>query len=173
MRKLLTTAALCMAAILVFAPAALAQEDPCPDPDFPRQTPDGCQASDLPDVVPGASASASASVSPAPSGEEFDCDDFESQGQAQEFYRADKSDPSGLDADDDGIACETFDYGDGGGTGAGVSQYTPSGVQYGPQTGVSTAELPDTGGPSGAVLALPSLALLVAGGIFAARIVRK
>lgn len=24
--------------------------DPCPDPNYPRQTPDGCQASDLPDV---------------------------------------------------------------------------------------------------------------------------
>lgn len=29
---------------------ASASADPCPDPDFPRETPDGCQASDLPDV---------------------------------------------------------------------------------------------------------------------------
>lgn len=52
-------------------------EDPCPDPDFPRETPDGCQASNLPDVELGsdasasatatASASASASASAAPS----------------------------------------------------------------------------------------------------------
>ena len=41
----------------------------CTDPDFPRETPDGCQASDLPDVEfgpdasPTASATASASAS--------------------------------------------------------------------------------------------------------------
>lgn len=32
-------------------PAEEPAADPCPDPDYPRQTPDGCQASDLPDVV--------------------------------------------------------------------------------------------------------------------------
>ena len=39
--------------------------DPCPDPNFPRETPDGCQASDLPDVEfsPDASPTASATVS--------------------------------------------------------------------------------------------------------------
>jgi hypothetical protein len=67
---------------VVFGPGVLggrkAQEDPCPDPDFPRETPDGCQASDLPDVEFGpdasptasptasATASASASVSALP-----------------------------------------------------------------------------------------------------------
>lgn len=106
MRRLLLLAASCMAAALVFAPAAMAQVDydcsdfatqeeaqafysgdldadgdgqacdslpsgggstaspdssaspdasvdPCPDPEFPRETPDGCQASDLPDVEVG------------------------------------------------------------------------------------------------------------------------
>lgn len=57
-----------------------ASADPCPDPDFPRETPDGCQASDLPDVSNSVSAtptatataesddegSASASASPLP-----------------------------------------------------------------------------------------------------------
>ncbi len=44
--------------------------DPCPDPNFPRETPDGCQASDLPDVSfgddvsPTASPTASPTVSP-------------------------------------------------------------------------------------------------------------
>ena len=67
---------------MVFGPGVLggrkAQEDPCPDPDFPREPPDGCQASDLPDVEFGpdasptasptasATASASASVSALP-----------------------------------------------------------------------------------------------------------
>ena len=58
MRKLFLMVALCLIGALVFAPAAMAQSasasaDPCPDPDFPRQTPDGCQASDLPDVIGG------------------------------------------------------------------------------------------------------------------------
>jgi hypothetical protein len=43
--------------------SASASADPCPDPDFPRSTPDGCQASNLADV---ASASASA-----PSGSQY------------------------------------------------------------------------------------------------------
>jgi len=29
---------------------ALAKRDPCPDPYYPRETPDGCQHSNLPDV---------------------------------------------------------------------------------------------------------------------------
>ncbi len=50
--------------------SASVSADPCPDPNFPRETPDGCQASDLPDVSssttasPTASASASASSLP-------------------------------------------------------------------------------------------------------------
>jgi micrococcal nuclease len=41
-----------------------------------------------------------------PSGLELDCDDFDSQGEAQEALEDDPSDPNGLDADSDGIACE-------------------------------------------------------------------
>ena len=66
MRKLFLLVGLFMLGAMLFAPIALAQ-DPCPDPDFPRQTPDGCQASNLPDVTPGASASGSASGSPSAS----------------------------------------------------------------------------------------------------------
>jgi hypothetical protein len=40
--------------------------DPCPDPNFPRETPDGCQASDLPDVSFGADASPTASSTASP-----------------------------------------------------------------------------------------------------------
>lgn len=37
----------------------------------------------------------------------YDCDDFSSQEEAQATFEAsDDSDPSGLDTDDDGIACE-------------------------------------------------------------------
>ena len=61
MRKLFLLVGLFMLGAMLFAPIALAQ-DPCPDPDFPRQTPDGCQASNLPDVTPSASGSASGSA---------------------------------------------------------------------------------------------------------------
>jgi len=38
--------------------------------------------------------------------EDLDCADFATQEEAQAEYDADPSDPHGLDADDDGIACE-------------------------------------------------------------------
>jgi len=66
LRKVLLLAALCMALALVLSAPVMAQSasaDPCPDPDFPRETPDGCQASDLPDVSFGDDASAAASAS--------------------------------------------------------------------------------------------------------------
>ncbi len=39
---------------------------------------------------------------------DLDCADFATQEEAQAVYNADTSDPNGLDADDDGIACETL-----------------------------------------------------------------
>ena len=47
-------------------PPASPSADPCPDPNFPRETPDGCQASDLPDVSFGADASPTASSTASP-----------------------------------------------------------------------------------------------------------
>jgi hypothetical protein len=66
---------------------------------------------DLLASAPTASASASAdggpSVSPSSSGvDEFDCSDFDTQEQAQQTYEWDTRDPSGLDGDGDGVACE-------------------------------------------------------------------
>ncbi|MBY5162599.1 excalibur calcium-binding domain-containing protein [Salsipaludibacter albus] len=50
----------------------------------------------------------------AASAQDLDCDDFATQAEAQAAYDDDPSDPNGLDADDDGIACESyFDDGDG------------------------------------------------------------
>ncbi|MGB3681869.1 MAG: excalibur calcium-binding domain-containing protein [Rubrobacteraceae bacterium] len=37
----------------------------------------------------------------------YNCDSFDTQEQAQAFYNADPSDPNDLDADGDGIPCET------------------------------------------------------------------
>ena len=39
-------------------------------------------------------------------GDGYNCADFASQADAQAVLRADPFDPNGLDADDDGIACE-------------------------------------------------------------------
>lgn len=41
-----------------------------------------------------------------------DCADFSSRAEAQAVLDADPSDPERLDADDDGLACESFDFGD-------------------------------------------------------------
>ncbi|MFC5142157.1 excalibur calcium-binding domain-containing protein [Actinomycetospora rhizophila] len=43
-----------------------------------------------------------------------DCADFSSRAEAQAVLDDDPSDPERLDADDDGIACESYDYGDDG-----------------------------------------------------------
>ncbi|HEV2743608.1 MAG TPA: hypothetical protein VGV91_10655 [Rubrobacter sp.] len=76
MRKVLLLLALAMLGALVLSAPAMAQSasasaDPCPDPDFPRETPDGCQASDLPDVEAG-----SAPASPPPGREGDPCGSF-------------------------------------------------------------------------------------------------
>ncbi len=42
----------------------------------------------------------------------LDCEDFANQAEAQAAYRADPSDPADNDADNDGIACELFQYAD-------------------------------------------------------------
>ncbi|MPZ27558.1 MAG: hypothetical protein GEV12_14410 [Micromonosporaceae bacterium] len=50
-----------------------------------------------------------------PAGDDLNCDDFATQEEAQAELDADPSDPSGLDRDKDGIACETLPSGAGGG----------------------------------------------------------
>src|ERR671913_2622838 len=49
----------------------------------------------------------------------YDCASFGSQESAQAELERDPSDPSNLDADNDGEACETFPYNDGGSGGGG------------------------------------------------------
>ena len=40
-----------------------------------------------------------------------DCRDYASQSEAQAALRADPTDPNHLDEDEDGVACDDFDYG--------------------------------------------------------------
>lgn len=92
--------------------------------------------------------------------------DYATQEEAQAVYNQDPSDPNGLDDDDDGIACETLPSG---GTSAAPqpqSQYAPTTAaeaidEVTPST-TTTTPLPDTGGPS---LALLAGALLIGAGL--------
>jgi Excalibur calcium-binding domain len=49
--------------------------------------------------------------------DDLDCASFASQEEAQAEYENDTSDPNNLDADNDGVACETYPYGGSGGGG--------------------------------------------------------
>lgn len=52
-----------------------------------------------------------ATPAPAPGGADLDCSDFATQEEAQAVLNADPSDPNRLDAEGDGIACETLPSG--------------------------------------------------------------
>nr|WP_192756452.1 excalibur calcium-binding domain-containing protein [Actinopolymorpha pittospori] len=43
--------------------------------------------------------------------DDYNCDDFQTQEEAQRVYDQDRSDPNNLDADKDGIACEELPSG--------------------------------------------------------------
>ncbi len=66
-----------------------------------------------------------------PTTSDLDCADFASQAEAQATFNADPSDPNGLDADGDGIACEEN------------TPTTPTATQYTPPT--TTGTTPTTG----------------------------
>jgi hypothetical protein len=93
-----------------------------------------------------------------------DCRDFPPQAAAQEELRNDPSDPNVLDEDDDGVACETYDYPEGsprdetpvlpGDEGDDTTQY-----QYQEDDGTSTTQysttpLFESGGPEGGPMPL-------------------
>ena len=88
-----------------------------------------------------------------------DCADFGSQAEAQAYFEANGGSPTNnvdnLDADHDGQACESFDYGDGGGdgTGGGGTGGTDDGAL--PFTGPNNSLL-----PAGTALLLAGLALV-------------
>lgn len=196
MRRLLYLAALSMLVVALTANVAFAQDDlDCDDFDSQAEAqqtlradpsdPNGLDAEndgvacettpyDNParDEVPVQGA-----VSP---GGDLDCEDFASQQEAQAAYNQDTSDPNGLDADDDGLACEDFDYTNG----VGATGNPPTGGDGGATTGGQTTDigsdqyagedvaddggmtnLPDTGGFSLGSFALGAGALLIAGGL--------
>ncbi len=163
--------------MLVFAPAAMAQTDyDCTD--FATQEEaqqfllagdpygldadgDGTACDNLPSGGTGGTGTGGGTapdVQYTPTQGDMDCADFASQAEAQAALDADPSDPNGLDADDDGIACET--PADDGATDDGTV------------TGGGTATgLPATGGAS---FLLPAAGVLLLGtGLVAAGFARR
>lgn len=78
-----------------------------------EELPSGETGTDM-SVEPAAETSAEPSASPTAADPRvgLDCDDYGAQEEAQAAVAADPSDPNVLDRDNDGVACETFDYGD-------------------------------------------------------------
>jgi hypothetical protein len=112
---------------------------------------------------------------PALAADDLNCDDFSSQVQAQATFDADPSDPNNLDEDDDGQACEDFNYGSTAGTGTGTGIGTGGGgngqVATPPAGGVATGDGSSAGSDTHALpFVVGGLGLVAAGGAaFAAR----
>jgi hypothetical protein len=98
----------------------------------------------------------------------LDCDDFETQAEAQAELEADPSDPNNLDFDDDGIACEELSGGEetvppgGDGDEVPVPDSVETGAGGTAQTGVS-----------GRAIVAGALLLALVFGAATSRLVRK
>ena len=105
----------------------------------------------------------------------LNCGDFDSQDEAQAVLDRDPSDPNNLDADNDGMACDTYDYHDDG-TGAADDQYseTPPSDVNNPNDVVpntTSKTMPNTGGPP--YLAVGAMLLLGAAVVVGRGILRR
>lgn len=85
----------------------------------------------------------------------LDCADFAIQEEAQDVFDQDPSDPNGLDADNDGEACEDFDYGNA----ADQYEQDEDEVEITNIINVPAKDLPKTGGSSLFVLPVGTLVL--------------
>ncbi len=164
MRRLLYLAALSLVATLLFVPAAMAQTDyDCAD--FTTQAEaqqfllagdpygldadnDGMACDNLAMGGTGGGMTQQPTtptqyVQPTtPTQGDLDCADFASQAEAQATFNADPSDPNGLDADGDGIACEENVP-----TTPTATQYTPP-TTTAPTTTAPTTTAPTTTAPT-------------------------
>jgi hypothetical protein len=89
--------------------------------------------------------------------DEYDCEDFSTQQEAQATFSQDTSDPYGLEADNDGKACETLPSEATADPNQDQQASYPPEQPNSPATGqyeqyegqyTSGVELPDTGGPN-------------------------
>lgn len=76
--------------------------------------------------------------------QDLDCDDFGSQAEAQANLEANPNDPNRLDANNNGLACETFDFPSGGGTTGGTTTGSTAGTSRMPSTGVGATQTDDS-----------------------------
>jgi hypothetical protein len=90
---------------LVFDIIAVLGPDESPEPKAPEPEKTAPERTQPPATVPETTESTEATRSAAPA-RDYDCDDFESQAEAQ-LYLA-PGDPYGLDEDGNGVACETL-----------------------------------------------------------------
>jgi hypothetical protein len=74
--------------------------------DDAQQAADDAQAAA--DAAAADDAAAAQSTPDYSSGNNMNCSDFSTQGEAQAYYNAQVGDPDGLDADHDGVACEAL-----------------------------------------------------------------
>lgn len=105
------------------------------------------------------------SLATAASAQDLNCDDFDTQEEAQAVFDADPSDPNGLDGNDnDGNACESLPSGGGGGSDDGASD---DAGDDGATDDEDVGALPDTGtgpasdSPSMAIVTILSAAALL------------
>src|SRR5215208_1538319 len=101
--------------------------------------------------------------------DELNCKDFPSQAAAQREYQRDRSDPNNLDADNDGQACEDFDYGGRGARGAPDNQYGKA--ELIDKTIPDKGTLADTSGPP--LILLAGAALLSTGLLLGRSVIRR
>ncbi len=174
MRKFFLLAALCMAMALVFAQVAVAQQRGpsgadgtfnCEDFDFQEDAQAFYdQDTSDPDGLDGP-------IGEAFTGEEgVACEELPSRGSGGDVAVEDEAEtsvePSASASAEPGDEVEVT-------TASPTASPTATATASPTATATPTAGLPETGGPSVAAFALPSLALLVAGGIFAFRVVRR
>lgn len=114
----------------------------------------------------------------------YNCEDFDTQPQAQAFYDAQGGvaggDPDGLDDDSDGTACDTLPPGEEtppaemGGDEPVVEEQPATEMQYEtpetPSVSGTETDLPETGGPA---ILLPAAGLLLAAGLLGLKVVRR
>jgi hypothetical protein len=97
--------------------------------------------------------------------DDLNCEDFPSQAAAQrEYEKNPQNDPNNLDADNDGQACEDFDYSGSGARGAADNQYRRDEVIV--ET-IPKRKLADTSGPP--LILLAGAALLLSTGLVLGR----
>lgn len=95
------------------------------------------------------------------------CDDFTYQEEAQAVYDEDPSDPNGLDAADDGIACEDLpSQGE-------PTELSPAAEPLSGVTGPTTGSGPGNAGSAWLVLGLVGIAFGAAGAGAALRVGRR